>query len=392
MMRYLLRVTIITITVAMIAVGFSSLTASANPENPEIIKIGYTAPFTGPAAEFGTNGWRGVQLALEDINKKGIVINGKLHKIDIIRYDSRCEPTEAVANFRKLVMQEKVVAILGDHCSSCCMGIAPLCDKFKIPGITVECMADDITSPGHPFYFRIYIPSGLVAIWGAPVFAKRLNLKTAAFLCKNDDYGRSFSEGLSDELLKLGVKTLTKEYFELGTTDFMVYLLKIKKANPDALFFVGLTPEGAMVLKQAREIGLIPSSVKFVGSVEMSEKEITTLVGPEVLEGTYAWAVWGEVPAELAKKVQNKFNAPMHYGIVYGYDCLQVIAKAIESAQSLDPIKIRDAMKNVDFQGFSGHVKFEAFDAPNGRHYENQCRVPPLLIQWRNGQRKVVEE
>ena len=104
-------------------------------EEAKVIKIGYTAPFTGGAAEFGTNGWRGVQLALEDIEKAGITINGEPHKIKIIRYDSICTPTEAVANVRKFALEDKVVAIIGDHCSSCCMAIAPLCDEFKIPAI-----------------------------------------------------------------------------------------------------------------------------------------------------------------------------------------------------------------------------------------------------------------
>jgi len=380
--------TIITIAAVVSMGGFCSL---ALAQSSKVIKVGYTAPFTGAAAEFGTNGWRGVQLALEDINKKGIQVNDTTYKIEIIRYDSVCKPTEAVANVRRLIMEDKVVAILGDHCSSCCLAIAPLCDDFKIPGLTVECMADDITSPGHPFYFRIYIPSGLIAVWLAPVIKERLHPERVAFLGINDDYGRSHNEGISEELAKLGVKTVAKEYYERGTTDYYVLLSKIMKANPDIVVFVGVTPEAGMALRQAREIGLVPR-VRWLGSVESSEEEILEKVGPEMVEGTYAWAVWGEVPGQLVRRVKKKFNAPMHYGIVYGYDSLQVIARAIELAQSVDPVKIRDAMEKLDFQGLSGHVKFENFDAPNGRHYEHQVKQPPLLIKWVNGQRQVVRE
>ena len=136
------------------------------------IKIGYIAPFTGPGAEYGTNGWRGVQLALEDINKEGVKIGGEVYKIKIIRYDSVCTPVEAVASFRKLVLEDKVVAILGDHCSSCCMAIAPLCDEFKIPGITIECAADAVTKPGHDFYFRMRPSMGLMAPLAVPRIVK----------------------------------------------------------------------------------------------------------------------------------------------------------------------------------------------------------------------------
>jgi branched-chain amino acid transport system substrate-binding protein len=73
------------------------LSSSALAADPKVIKIGYTAPFTGAGAEYGTNGWRGIQLALDEVNKKGISIKGEPYKIEIIRYDSICTPTEAVA-------------------------------------------------------------------------------------------------------------------------------------------------------------------------------------------------------------------------------------------------------------------------------------------------------
>jgi branched-chain amino acid transport system substrate-binding protein len=354
------------------------------------IKVGYTAPFTGSAAEFGVNGWRGVQLALEEINKKGIKIGAESYKIEIVRYDSRCEPTEAVSNARKLILEDKVVAILGDHCSSCCLSVAPICEEYKIPGITVECMADAITSPGFQYYFRMYIPSGLVSAWASPVFVKLLKPRTVGFLAINDDYGRATSEGFSTELGKLGVKTVLKEYYERGTTDYMAYLSKIKSISPDVLIYTGVTAEGSIILQQAREIQAFEKT-KFLGSVEMSEQEIISLVGADIMEGVYAWAVWESVPPDFEKLVKDKFNAPMHYGITYGYDALMAVAKAIEAAQSLDPVKIRDAIAKLDFQGVSGRIKYEEFVGPDGKKYANQCRISPYLVRWVGGKRTVVK-
>lgn len=354
------------------------------PEKPEVIKIGYTAPFTGDAAEFGTNGWRGVQLALEEINEKGITIDGKLYQIEIVRYDSRCEPTEGAANMRKLALEDKIVAVLGDHCSSVCVAVADLCDEFQIPGLTIECAADKVTSPGHDFYFRMRPSMGLMAPLITPRIVDLFDPKTIGFLAINDDYGRSFCDAFESEMGKLGINTVISEYFERGTTDFMVPLSKIKDANPDVVFYVGVTPEGVMILKQAKELGLTPD-IKFVGSEEMSEEEILKLAGPEVVEETYSIALWGEVPTDFAKRVQDTFDAPMHYAIVFGYDALHTVVSAIEAAQSLDPIKIRDAIKKTDFEGLEGHIKFEDFD-----NYKNQGRYTPWLIKWVNGERLTV--
>jgi branched-chain amino acid transport system substrate-binding protein len=363
-------------------VGLYSLTWSADSK---VIKIGYTAPFTGAAAEFGTNGWRGIQLALYDINKKGIKIKGETYKIDIIRYDSICTPVEGVANMRKFAMEDKVVAVLGDHCSSVCTAIAPLCDEYKTPGLTIECAADKVTKPGHEFYFRMRPSMSLIAPLAAPKIAKKFQPKKIGFLLVNDDYGHSFTSSLKAEFTKLGIPTVAEEAFERGNTDFMVYLTKIKDAKVDMVLYVGTTPEGAMILKQAKELG-ITKNTAFLGSEEMGEMELLSLAGASVVEGTYGIALWGSVPAAFEKRVKDKFNAPMHYAIIFGYDALQLVAKAIESAQSLDSVKIKDAMKKTAYQGYQGHIKFENFDG-----FKNQGRFLPTIVQWSKGKRLVVE-
>ncbi len=75
------------VVILVVAVGWLGLSSSAWAA-AKMIKIGYTEPFTGAAAEFGTNGWRGIQLALEEINQKGIKIGADTYNIEIVRYDS----------------------------------------------------------------------------------------------------------------------------------------------------------------------------------------------------------------------------------------------------------------------------------------------------------------
>ena len=348
------------------------------------IKIGYCAPFTGPAAEFGANGWRGIQLALEDINKEGIEVGGETYGFEIVRYDSRCEPTEAVANVRKMAMEDEVKAILGDHCSSCCMAMGPLCDEFQIPGITIECAADGVTSPGHEYYFRMRPSMGLMAPLLAPKLIQLFDPETIGFLAVNDDYGRSFAASFEENMSEEGIRTVTKEFFERGSTDFMSLLGKIESADPDLVFYVGATSEGAMITRQAQELGLVPD-IKFIGSEEMSEKELVDLAGPDAVEGTYSVALWGSVPADFEKRVRDKFDAPMHYGILFGYDALTVVKRAIERADSLDPVEIRDAIEKTDYQGMQGHIKFEDFDK-----YKNQGRYEPAFIKWEDGEREAM--
>jgi branched-chain amino acid transport system substrate-binding protein len=378
------KVTRLMVAAVVLLAGAALVWSAGGPGEKEagkVIKIGYTAPFTGSAAEFGTNGWRGIQLALEEINAKGVKVGGETYKVEIIRYDSKCEPTEAVANMRKLALEDKVVGVLGDHCSSCCRGIAPLATEYKIPAITIECAADNVTKPGQEYFFRMRPSMGLMAPLVTPKILDLTKAKRVGYLSINDDYGRSFVQSFKDNFGQAGATTVADIYFERGNTDFMAFLNQIKAAKPDIVFYCGTASEGAMIMKQAEEIGITPG-IKFVGSEEMGEMELVSLAGAEAVEGSYSVALWGAVAADFEKKVKDKFDAPMHYAIIFAYDALKVMTDAIVRAQSLDPVAIKDALLKTDYKGLEGRIKFETFEG-----YRNQGRYVPAFIQWKGGKR-----
>jgi branched-chain amino acid transport system substrate-binding protein len=375
-----------TVFALLLSAFFSSLLTAAT-KTPDVgeIRIGYTAPFTGAAAEFGNNGWRGILLALEDINAKGIRIDGKPHKVRIYKYDSQCTPDDGVAHFHQMVTEDRVVAVLGGHCSSVCNAIAPLCDQYRIPGLTIECAVDSVTNPGHDFYFRMRPTVKMMIPSVMPKIFKAFDAHTAAFLVVNDNYGKLFTQTARNELEWRDVKTVAVETFERGSTHFREQLKRIKKAEPDIVCYVGTASEGAVLLTQAKLMGLMPRTI-FIGSEEMGEMQLPMRAGPDVVDGTYAISLWGKVPQEFEKRVRSRFNKPMHYDIIFGYDAMHVLANAIEAAQSLDPVKIRDALKKTDYRALEGHIRFKNF---NG--YKNQSKFTPSLIRWEDGKRKFLD-
>ena len=366
--------TSVVIFAALLSVGIAAET--------DEIRIGYTAPFTGAAAEYGNNGWRGILLALEDINQKGISIGGKPYKIRIHKYDSFCTPDEGISNVHKMVTEDQVVAILGDHCSTVCSVIAPLCDQYRIPGITIECAMDSVTNPGHEFYFRMRPTVKMMIPAVMPKIFKSFDTRTVAFLVIDDGYGELFIKAAGNELEWRDVKTVAVEKFARGSTNYREQLQRIKHAKPDILFYVGTASEGAVILTQAKLMGMMPRT-KFIGSEEMGEMGLPMLAGPDAVEGTYAISLWGKVPPEFSERVRKSFNKPMHYAIIFGYDAMRILAVAIESAQSLDPIKIKDALKKIDYRALEGQVRFKNFDG-----YKNQSKFTPSMIRWKNGKRE----
>ncbi|MBW2593599.1 MAG: ABC transporter substrate-binding protein [Deltaproteobacteria bacterium] len=222
-----LAVALFTLAVAISVLMVTPAIAIATGE----IRIGYTAPFSGAAAEFGNNGWLGIRLALEEINKKGISIGGKLHKIRIFKYDSVCTPDEGVSNVHKMVTEDKVVAILGDHCSTVCSVIAPLCDQYQVPGITIECAVDSVTKPGHEFYFRMRPTVKMMIPAFMPKVFKTFDARTAAFLVVNDEYGKIFTETVKNELEWRDVKIVARETFERESNEYWPQLARIYRTT-----------------------------------------------------------------------------------------------------------------------------------------------------------------
>jgi hypothetical protein len=86
---------------------------------------------------------------------------------------------------------------------------------------------------------------------------------------------------------------------------------------------------------------------------------------------------------EFEQRVRKSFIKPLHNAVTFGYDALHVLAQAIEKAKSLDPAKIKDALKITDIKALEGHIRFKDF---NG--YRNQNKFTPSMIHWKNGQRK----
>ena len=355
------------------------------------IKVGYTAPFTGSAAEFGVNGWRGVQLALAEINQKGIKVGGETYQIEIVRYDSRCEPTEAVSNARKLILEDKVVAILGDHCSSCCLSVAPLCEEYKIPGITVECMADAITSPGFQYYFRMYIPSGLVSAWASPVFLKLLKPQ---------------NRRLPGDQRRLRPVDLGRVQHRAGQARGENRAQGVLRARHHGLH--GL-PEQDQVHQPGRADlhrrhgGRIHHPAAGQGNRGLREDQVPRQRGDERAGDHLPGRRRGHGRRVRLGRVGERASRTSRSGSRRSSTPRCTTASPTATMRSWrwprpsrppSPwIRRRSATPwpNWTSRAFPGRIKYEEFVGPDGKNYSNQCRIAPYLVRWVGGKRTVVK-
>ncbi|GAG00492.1 unnamed protein product, partial [marine sediment metagenome] len=216
------------------------------------IKIGAIMPLTGELATYGEPVKNGMELAVEEINAKG-GINGTL--LRIIFEDDLGDPKTAVSAFNKLIDSEKVPIILGPLTSGASMATAPVAERRKVVQLSTIAGTIKLKYAGD-YIFRVFASDELQA---KAIVDKAIDIfgsKKAAILYINNAYGQGIKEITENRYIERGGQLVAIESFNESDKDFRTQLIKIKNVKPDLIFCLSYWKEGALILVQAKELGI----------------------------------------------------------------------------------------------------------------------------------------
>ena len=341
-----------------------TVTSIVTPTTPTLgppIKIGYCGPLSGAGADLGQQSLQGAILAIEEANAAGGVLGRKL---ELYKGDNKGVPAEAVTATRKLIIDNEVVAIVGQVYSSCTLAAMPLYAEYKVVGVVDTSTSPKITQGagvgGNDWIFRINLPDDING-WAYGKIVVEKGGKRICMLAVNDDWGKGVVDGFSKTFIKEGATILSVDYYLEGETDFRTVLTKIKDLKPDCLFMCARTAMGATIIKQAYEIGLHPAVPIFVQG-DVINDEFLRLVGPKIAEGIMACESWFPGSPE-SKDFEDAYKK--RWGVTawepgaYGYIATKAILKAIEASKDATSDGIRRGLKMLDWPTFVGRVKFD---------------------------------
>ena len=334
-------------------------------------KIGVIGPLTGEGATYGAAMRRGIDLAVEEINKKG-GIGGK--KLLPVYEDSKLSPKEGLNAFNKLAQIEKVPVIIGAAASRVTLAITPLAQRNKIVLFSSISTADELKYAGD-YFFRNIPPNSVQGETAAFFVLEFLKARNAAIFYKNDDYGKNLAITFRETFVKLGGKIVFEDNYNPGQTDFRGDLVKIKNAHPEVVFFPGNYQESGIILKQARELNL---KATFLGGDGSYSPELIHIAG-KAAENSYYTLMGMDFEAPLVKGFRRSFREkygeePDVYS-AYAYDALKTIAEAIRiGGYSSEGIK--NALKHIKFIGVTGVTKFDKYGEVN---------KPYFIVMVKNG-------
>src|ERR1700732_276696 len=219
----------------------------------KVIKIGGLFPMSGPGSYFGAQDKRGIELALEDVNKAGV--NG--YKSEAQHEHAACSPLPATQAAKRLLDQYKPSIVLGEECSDATLAIMPVMAQAKIPLLNAGSSSIKVTEPGNPWTFRIMPNEVMQGVDIANNAYNRLGARSAVLLYENTNAGIGNAKVFGDTFTKLGGKILADIGFGRDVNDFTSIATRIAGLGPvDAIPTYTLEGQGLKITQALAQAGV----------------------------------------------------------------------------------------------------------------------------------------
>ncbi len=327
----------------------------------EVIKIGVFEPFTGANAAGGALEKEGIELAHELYPE----VLGK--QVEVVYVDNKSDKVEAANAARNLVDKEQVAVVLGSWGSSFSMAAGPIYQEAQVPAIGTSC-TNPLVTLGNEYYFRVcFIDSFQGVVMANYAYNEAGAEKIAIIQEISNDYSVALSQIFQNEFIELtGDENaiVSVSNYNTGDQDFTAQLTSIKELGADAIFAPGNFTESALLMKQAKELGI---DIPFLGADTWETPEVIDIGGDAVEGAVFSTFFDSAVPltdettvfldAYKAKYGEDKEPAAV---TALAYDAYILALDAIERAGSTEGPAIRDALAATEnFPGAAGIVTLD---------------------------------
>lgn len=219
----------------------------------DVVKIGYSGPLSGGAAQYGKNVLAGMEMAASEINAAGFEVGGKKYKLVIVPLDDKYNPSETAINAQRLVQEHKTPAILVPHSGgSFALQTNNEQKKYLLLSYT---SVPQVTARGNKLTLRIppefttYIDPFIKHAMGK--YGKNLAIANA-----DHDYAKTWTAAFKPAWEAAGGKVVADNPMSYNrATDFYSGVSRALAGKPDVMFIGGASEPTGLVIKQARELG-----------------------------------------------------------------------------------------------------------------------------------------
>jgi branched-chain amino acid transport system substrate-binding protein len=307
---------------------------------------------------------QGIQIAIDEINRSGGVLGGR--KLELIVRDNRAVPARATANYNELAGMKDLVAVFCGKFSSAVIESLPVIHEQKLVLLDPWAANDKIVENGYtPNYaFRLSLKDS----WAVPAmmgYARKRGFSKVGVLLVNTSWGRNNHDVLKRYLAaNPGIGVADTQWFNYGTNSMTTQYHSLRKAGADAVIFVGIEPEGAILVK---EVAALPRGERLpiVSHWSVAGGDFPAMTGEALEKVDLAFVQTFDLHHDHSKRAQQLlavasrlFNMKSFTevkspcGLAHAYDLTRILAMAVEKAGSTDRRKVRDALERLGrYQG-----------------------------------------
>ena len=351
------------VLVVLLAVALSGAFAQA----AEPIKIGAILSVTGPASFLGAPEAKTLEMLVAETNAKGGVLG---HKIELIIKDSGASPEKAFSFAKQLIEENKVFAIIGPSTSGETMKIKGVAEEGKT--ILLSCAAAEaIVNPVAKWVFKTPQKDSDAVIKIFKEMQKR-KITRIGVLSSNTGFGNAGKGQIEKLAPSFGILILANEVYDKAASDLTAEVTKIKAADVQAIINWSIEPAQAIVIKNARQIGLkIPifqshgfGNIKYVEAAGAAAEGVMfpagrLLVADKLPKNHPQKAVL----VKYTKDYESKYKDEASTFGGHAYDAFLILVKGIEQAKSTDKEAVRAAIENLhNVVGTGGTFYFSPSD------------------------------
>jgi branched-chain amino acid transport system substrate-binding protein len=330
------------------------------------IKVGALLAESGPASFLGAPEAKTLQMLVDDINAKG-GING--NKIELIIKDTQASPEKAVSFAKQLIDEEKVFAIIGPSTSGETMAIKNIAEEGKT--ILLSCAAAEvIVNPVAKYVFKTpqKDSDAVIKIFNQ---MKKMGITKIGVLSSNTGFGQAGKEQLEKLAPEHGIQILISEVYDKAATDLTAEVTKLKAANVQAIVNWSIEPAQAIVIKNARQIGItVPifqshgfGNIKYVRAAGAAAEGVIFPAGRLLVADVLpAKNPQKKVLESYKKEYEAKYKEDVSTFGGHAYDAMLILERGIKEAGT-DKEKVRDAIEQIKgLVGTAGIFNFSPTD------------------------------
>ena len=347
--------------------GLLGLALTVSAAHAQTVKVGLVLPLTGNTAWGGRPAKLAGDLAVEEINSKGLA--GKF-KIELVAADGVCDPRATYTAADKLISEDKVQILVGEYCSSASIAAAQVASDNKIPMLVHISTADGIATKSGAYVFQSSMQNRDIDEREAKILLDTFKFKSAAILVENNDFGLSFRENMRKALEKAGIKIVLDAPQDRSDANWYSTITQIKGANPDIVVMSISAVQAANFVKQYAESGMkIPLFSDYPAPPYIFEKQVGEQAGKIGLVRGAFYLSRDPSNNQRQKDYSSKFEPaasklmgeprPAVYWDAATYDALLMVADVLRRADSAKAPDVLKALATTKFDGVLGHYEFD---------------------------------